>query len=315
MFGEKIINKIEKGMYNIEKEKAKKLLFGDTSTIVENENNITCYIKRNRIKKIGQDYIIRCNGIGNEERSFAKEFNLDKPVYYVLEGLEFIDGAVQIYGYNNPHVLIDNCNFDLGAHIYVLGECTIDRSFFWAFSKLSITASDLNIKNLCEGDIGGIHQNVKIGIAALNNLNITDSVIGVYDRDNYVSLYAANEISTSNSKVYGKTVKVESKTLNLDNNSILDATESITLNAKIFNPVDVIGPKITVNGEEFINNQDSVLLKQVNDPLSQKRLELISVLSQIKDKCEMINGQRAARYQQELQNESITQIVDNQRKK
>ena len=121
MFGEKIINKIEKGMYNIEKEKAKKLLFGDTSTIVENENNITCYIKRNRIKKIGQDYIIRCNGIGNEERSFAKEFNLDKPVYYVLEGLEFIDGAVQIYGYNNPHVLIDNCNFDLGAHIYVLG--------------------------------------------------------------------------------------------------------------------------------------------------------------------------------------------------
>ena len=72
------MNTFKKVLYNITRPYAKKYLTGNLGKIVEDDEKITCYVKRSKIKKKDYHYTIACFGIGENQEKVAKAYNLNK---------------------------------------------------------------------------------------------------------------------------------------------------------------------------------------------------------------------------------------------
>ncbi len=135
-----------------------------------------------------------------------KKSNLNKPILYVIENINF-DKHVLIFGYNNCEVIIKNCNFEYGAYVYIDGKCTIENSSIKEFlSYLSIGADDLTIKNINLKNFGS-----NVGFYADNVINIIASNIGSKKEKTNISIMAVNGINLANSKIEGSKINCKTK--------------------------------------------------------------------------------------------------------
>ena len=69
---------------------------GNLGKIVEDEDKITCYVKKSKCKKERYCYTIVCNGISKKNKELAKKYNINKPICYVLDGLKFKNNGIYI---------------------------------------------------------------------------------------------------------------------------------------------------------------------------------------------------------------------------
>lgn len=83
------MNTFKKALYNITRPSAMKYLTGNLGKVVEDDEKITCYVKRSKVKKKDYHYTIACFGIGENQEKVAKAYNLNKPICYVIDGLKF----------------------------------------------------------------------------------------------------------------------------------------------------------------------------------------------------------------------------------
>ena len=172
------MNTFKKALYNITRPSAMKYLTGNLGKVVEDDEKITCYVKRSKVKKKDYHYTIACFGIGENQEKVAKAYNLNKPICYVIDGLKFKKHQVYIFGYNNCEVIIKNCDFGLGLHIHVNDKCTLDNTNITTFSYLSIGANKLVIKNVDSKQINAISSESNIYFGADNRIEVIDSNIG-----------------------------------------------------------------------------------------------------------------------------------------
>ena len=92
------MNKFKKKLYNIMRKYKMNYLTNNLGEVIEDDEQITCYVKKNKIEKNGKySYAIDCLGIENDDyrKKIAKAYNLDKPICYVIDGLE-LDGKLSI---------------------------------------------------------------------------------------------------------------------------------------------------------------------------------------------------------------------------
>lgn len=82
------MNKFKKVLYNITRPYAKKYLTNNLGKVVEDDEKITCYVKKRKIKNENYTYTISCLGVGEEQKEVARAYNLNKPICYVLDGIE-----------------------------------------------------------------------------------------------------------------------------------------------------------------------------------------------------------------------------------
>ena len=82
------MNIFKKVLYIVTRSYLKKYFTGHLGKVVEDDDKITCYVKKSKIKKGGYHYTISCFGIGDVQKKVAKVFNLNKPIFYVIDGID-----------------------------------------------------------------------------------------------------------------------------------------------------------------------------------------------------------------------------------
>ena len=303
------MNKFKKALYDVTRIYAKRYLTGNLGKVVEEDEKITCYVKRSKIEKKDYHYTIACFGIGEEQEKVAKAFKLNKPICYVIDSIDLKKHKVYIFGYNNCEVIIKNCNFGLDLHIHVNGKCTLDNTNITTFSYLSIGANELVIKNMSSDQIEVISPKSHISFGANDKIDVIDSNVGNKKKNIKVSFTATNGLNIVNSSITGKEVECESSVINVDESSSLTATDKVALKANDFNPININAPIIVLNGEEIANEKGTVVFKKITDPLLLKRLELVNLLKRVKNECESINSEKVSEYKEELDVQPISKVL------
>lgn len=303
------MNKFKKVLYNITRPYAKRYLTGNLGKVVEEDEKITCYVKRSKIKKKDYRYTIACFGIGEEQEKVAKAFKLNKPICYVIDSIDLKKHKVYIFGYNNCEVIIKNCNFGLDLHIHVNGKCTLDNTNITTFSYLSIGANELVIKNMDSEQIRVVSSESNIGFGADNRIDVIDSNIGSQKKNINISFLTTNELNIVNSNIVGNEVQCRSSFINVDEKSSLIATDKVNLQTDDFNPINITSPTIILNGELIENQKKSVLFKKLTEPLETKRLELVNLLRKIKTECENINSKKVLEYEENLSILPVSKVL------
>lgn len=307
------MNRIKKTLYDLARNDAKKYLTNNLGKVVEEDDRLICYVEKSRVKKKDYRYTIACLGIGKEKyrKEMAKKFQLDKPICYVINGLELKRNNVYIFGYDDCEVIIKNCNFELNyfIHIHVNGKCTLDNTNIKSFSNLSISANELIIKNIRDNQIEILDSKSNIGFGANDRIDVIDSNIGSKKKNIKVSFLATNGLNITNSNISGKEVECEASVINVDEKSLLTAANKVSLNTNDFNPITINAPIIALNGEEMVNEKEKVVLKKITNSLDLKRLELINLLRKTKEECELLNSENASKYKEALDVHPISRIL------
>ena len=306
------MNRIKKALYDLARNDAKKYLTNNLGIVVEEDDRLICYVEKSRVKKKNYRYTIACLGIGKEKyrKEMAKKFQLDKPICYVIDGLELKRNNVYIFGYDDCEVIIKNCNFELNyfIHIHVNGKCTLDNTDIKSFSNLSISANELIIKNIRDNQIEILDSKSNIGFGA-NRIDVIDSNIGSKKKNIKASFLATNELNITNSNISGKEVECEADIINIDEKSSLTATNKVSLKTNEFDPITINAPIIALNGDEMINKKGKAVLKKITNSIDLKRIELINLLRKAKEKCELLNAENVSEYEEELDVYPISRIL------
>lgn len=300
----------KKIIYQITRIYAKNYLTNNLGKVVEDDEKITCYVKKSKIKNKNQERNIICSGIGEikEKKKIAKAYKLDKPICYVIDGLESSQEH-NIYGSNDCEVIVKNCKFERGLSIYVIGKCTLDNTNIKIITYSSIGANELVIKNISSDQMEFIGYESTIRISSNNKTDIINSNIGSKNMDSKVMIISANELNITNSSIIGKEVQCKSNIINADEKSSLTATDKVALKTNNFNPININAPIIELNEKEITNKKEKVTLEQITDSLSLKRLELVNILKRVKKQCESINSRKTSEYKEKINNDTISNVL------
>lgn len=303
-------NIISKKFFNIIRNRVAIYLTGNLGKVVEDEEKITCYIKKNRCKKEKYNYTIACFGITKKNQELAEKYHLNKPICYIIDGIAFEDDKVNIFGYNDCEVIIRNCTFDMGLHIHVQGKCTLEKTFIREFHTLSISANELLIRNMDIRNqliLAGVKLHIMLG--ANEKLEINNSYIGKTKEKTKVSISAPKQIEIYNSKISGDVIECESDKIISGKKSTIEATEKVNLRMNEYYQINITSPSIDYNGNTIDTENKPVTLKRTKDGLKVKRFELINLLKKIKNQCEENNQQKIDEYRESLSKEHISRVL------
>ena len=250
-------------------------------------------------------------GIVSDNRvTSANEYNINKPIYYIIDGIDFGKHVIHIIGYNNTKVIIRNCKFPYGLIVSINGDCLLEKSYVCAVMyNLLIGADNITIKDMYIYNELRYTQGLDIKIGADNNLNIIDSNIGRLRERTNVSLEAGNILNLDNSDIRGDSIECKAKKIVTHHASRLLSDNKVEIKTNNFESIKIESPEIYVNNNKINNNGKTVVLKQETNPLSIKRLELVELLNQVKNECEKINLENIQKYEYELKNKAVNRIL------
>ena len=302
------MNKFKKKIYNIMRKYAMNYLTNNLGEVIDDDEQITCYVKKNKIAKNEKySYAIDCLGIENDDyrKKIAKAYNLDKPICYVIDGIE-LDGELKIFG-KGCEVIIKNCSFSLGLSVSGESKLTIDNTYINIFNYLSIYANELVIKNMRSEQLNDIYYNSRLIFTSYSKLDLIDSDIG-NNKQRFI-FCAKDSLNIVNSTITGKEIECESSKINADEKSSLTASNIVSLKNVDFISINITAPVITLNGEELENENGKGVFRKSTDSLELKRLELISLLKKLKKQCESINTKKVSEYKEMQDAKPIGKIL------
>lgn len=267
--------KLEKEVYNVLRKIALKSITGNLGKIVESEDRITCYINHyDESKKVLNLY----NSNSAKNKKLTKSYNINKPIYYVIENIDFENYAsITIAGFDNVCVIIRNCRFKYYPFICIRGTCRIESCDFDCYPSLDIIADDLSIINSKINSYG----NTRFG--SEHNLCISNSSIFCNSKNNM-------NMSSINGSIYLDTAIIDAGRLYIEspsilsNDSLISAISEIKIKNDTFNILNVDSPNIIYNGNKI--GTGNTIIKSDDMPLIKNRMELINVLKKINYKCE-----------------------------
>lgn len=296
---------LKKFLYKMTRPFVKRYLTGNLGKIVESDDKIICYVNKRKIKKRMYECTLACFGIRDNEKKLADAFNLNKPIYYIIDGINLEKQEAYIFGYDNCEVIIKNCDFGFGLRVEVNGKCTLDNTNISPFFKSHIRANSLVIKNMKENQISLYSYRGEFVFEADNKIDIKDSNIGNIRNGYKISLIAPNEINIVNSKIYGREIECKSSVVNTNEEVLLKASNKVNLQTENINLTNIESPIIILNGEEIPKEKNIFL----SNPLTLKRLELISLLKKARERCERAKLSHFITYEEELPEQPIKRIL------
>lgn len=304
------MNNIKQKLYTIIRNQLKRKLTNHLGKVVEEEDKLICYVNKRNCKKNKFEYIIKCKGIEKSNQELAKLYKLDKPICYIIDGLQLTKHSMLIFGYDDCEVIIRNCQFGFDLNIHVNNKCTIENTNIQALSSyLSIGATNLIINNMNIHNELSISSPLHIIFGSAESIEINDSNIGKENENTRVSIISNQALTIKNSKISGDTVKFAAKKIIADRNSALIASKKVDLIAEDFNQISITSNNIIFNGKKISNDKKTVILKKVTDPLKIKQLELINLLKKVKFECEKTNAEESTKYQEKLAQKPIRKIL------
>lgn len=309
------MNILKKNLYNIIRNYLKKYFTGNLGKVIEEDDRLVCYVKKSKCKRNKYNYTISCFGIMEKDKKLANAYKLNKPICYIIDGIESERKRVYVFGYSNNgdsecEVIVKNCRFNWDANIHVNGKCTLDNTYIRAFHSLSIGAKDLIIKNMNldhKMKLAGSEYHISIG--AKESLIITWSNIGeIYDTVK-VDLISDNQLYIFNSSVMGNEIKIKSPLIETNEVTSIVALEHTDIETDEFEKLNIDSPITIFNGKDISEYGKTIELGKNNDPLKNKRLELLEVLKNIRNNCTKTTDEIAENYKNNLNNQPVSKVL------
>lgn len=294
----------KKNLYKILRHYVKHRITGNLGKVIELDDKLICIVDKRKINKHKFNTSIPCFGQNKKNEELVNVYNLNKPICYIFDGIKFEKSRVMIFGYNNCEVIIRNSVFDCGIWISVNGKCTLDncRVNYWdvaSFNANELIISNTNMKNKFEY----CPLNLDIGLGGDQKVSIINSSIGDYKGKTKVFVESFEEINIKGTRLMGQIVKCKAKTVNADNDSILEGKEKVVLVRGNNSNLHVSGPLLFENGLELSNNSTS------KSELNTERERLIKMLKAIRTKSIIANQNLLLEYQETLKNTPICKIL------
>lgn len=289
-----MIKQIKLGIFKVLRHYVKKYITGNLGKVEEEDGYLVCYVNKRKLKSKKYFQCIYCPGIKESDKELAKVYDLSTKVYYIFENLEFNNNDITIFGYgNNSEIIIKNCKFRYGLSTKILGKCVIDNCFITPHYISNLYAKNLIVKNM------NIHNeyilagcNLQIGFSADENLTIENCSIGRMNEKTKVFLISLQKINLFNTKIVVDAIKCNAKEIVASNNSSFKAKEKIEIEGEILNSLTMISPVI-----------------KIKDEITDKRIQLIDTLKNIKDKCININKVKVLEYEKTLNSMPIKKVL------
>lgn len=269
---------IKDKIYEIKRNKVKEELTNHLGEVVENSDKLICYVKRSILKSKEFNETLLCYGINQSNIKLADAYNLNKPIWYIFDGIERHNQMLHIDGCYNSTILISNSNLaNVFLDISTDGKLKINNSTLMGNLYFSLDAKDLEINRCIIKYM--YNKDAIYNIYGENSINIKDSEVG----NSKVNLdFGTPNLILSGNTIVGKTIDIsEVRNLICDDNTMITAKENIWIEAESINQIDAMAPSITVNGKEY---ESRFVRNKYKEEIDQKRCELLDVLAKIRDK-------------------------------
>ena len=303
---------IKELIYELRKNIVKRKITRNLGKVVETEEKLICYVKKRKCPKDKYRCRIDCYGIKGKDKELAKLYNLDKPICYIFDKINFGSQRnykhIVINGYNNCEIIIKDCKFYFDIDICVDGKCTIENTYIRLFYTLPIYAGNLIIKDMDINHFLKHGKDLEINLAASQNLEIINSNIGKEKERTSVTMIS-DEINLTNTKITGDEVCCEAKVMTTDTNSDITASNKVDLKINNLQALKLKSPTINYNNKSLLTETETISLEKEEDPLKLRRLELIELLKQLKNKVDNKNEVTINKCKFSLEAKPISRIL------
>lgn len=296
-----IRNALNNKRYEMLRKKAMNRITWHLGNVVETKDELICYINLKNVNRDSISVSICIPGVHEQHKKLAFEYNLTKPIRYVLDGFE-TKKQVSIHNYCDEVVLdIKNCKF-LGTvfDLKSRGKCSISDSNIRTYSMLNLIGNDLTINNL---KIYTIADNFTTMIAGDDKLDINRLVLKRhFSKKANLYVYSKGVVNISNTSLEFDNVDIDAKDIRSEDNSKIVVRDNIIIenNAKTDN-LRIESPKLIYNGMTI----DSVEINTTLTPLLLKKLELAETLKKVAEKIDKTNQTLIDSYKKNLEEHQV----------
>lgn len=291
-----ILDKIQKLKYERARTKYLRQVTQNIGTIEEREDSIICYVKQDLLEKNSKRvfYELHCDGMNtvyDKSRELVDYYKLNKPVYYIFDGIYF-DTVVSIAS-SFSNIIFKNCTFNSRITIFFANTIILENNRYnsWTNFKdygnafLYGTIKNLTIKNeqFMNHNFNAkfFDNNFGINIEA-DKVNIDSSAI--YASNHGQINIKAKETKVCNSRLHAPEIYLDLDSITFDESSLLKADGIIIENKNCDFDIEMILPNI--DSPYVVYNGTEMLTNYVKDEgLKEKRLTLVKTLTNVINKC------------------------------
>ncbi len=289
-----ILNKIAELEYKKGRAKYLKQVIPKIGIIEEYEDHITCYVKQKLLEKNSKKvfYELHCDGMNtadDKSRELVDYFKLNKPIYYIFDGIHF--NTVVNIASSFSNIIFRNCTFNNGIRIFFADTITLEdnkyncwtnfkdygNAFLWGKVK-NLEIKNENFINQYEFKQYGENNfgiNIKVDNLKIDNSTICTKSYGQINIKAKATKIWKTNISASEIYLDSDSIAFGSSLLTSENGIIIENKNcEFDTEAGFYN---VDSPYVVYNGTEIITNSEFFKDKE--------RLALVKVLTRVINKC------------------------------
>lgn len=290
--------------------------------IVEQEDKIICYVDQKYIDRYKgnnpiYDLILTgMNQVTEGRKETVEKFRLNKPIYYVFDGIQFSTGLKITSLWSN--VIFKNCTFDKNIGIILGDEITFENNKYTDFCNVYFYGK-------CFFTAGGVKKLTFINDNFVNALKRhADAQFGMQ--------IDANEVEFINTKVdaeYPATINIKAKRTKIEkselkSNEVYIDSQSICFadsllvaqNGVMIENINcdfsgnVQAPIIFYNGTDLANTtNETQIVNEDEAALKEARKKLIEKLGNLSKYCQQLNDNRLQCIKDKFNDQAIVKIL------
>ena len=242
---------------NYKRKLALRSITGNMGRVVEDEDEIICYVRQKKLKK---DCIILkgCRNFNNE--NITRKYGIDKPIHYIFDGLEC---SSDIYSYDGIKLDFRNCYFKYCSYISLVGDCEFENCTFASSLFYDIYADDITIKSSSISVLAGYNR---FHVAAIYKLSLidVDGIGGHFSKNRSVYFSSGKEILFKDTNIDCLDISIAAEKL-VSINSNLRARRTANIESNEISGLVVDSPNIICNdinvssGKMCLNKENTLL--------------------------------------------------------
>jgi hypothetical protein len=314
-----IKKKIELKLFNLVRQDYLERFVGNLGKIVEEDDKIVIYATQKLVDKNGKKIIYELHSSGmntyyEKSREIVEKYKLNKPVYFVFDGIKF-DRYVQLSSHFS-NVIFKNCTFDNGLQVFHCENLTLENNKYYNWIDfgykpfLSGKVKELTIKNdkFVNSYENKKYSETKFGIQiSSDKVNIVNSNICA-ESHGKINI-DAKEISIINSTISAPEIYLGSDSIK-SSNSVIKSNNGIIIDNKNcdFNG-NVQAPIVIYNGIDLNASNKTISVNESDVNLKKARQKLLNKLRYLRDYCEQININKSQKIKKQLDSQPISKVL------
>ena len=324
----KLIDKLKKKsklkIYNKIRQIYLKKSICNIGKIVEEEDKIICYVDQKYIDRYKGNkpfYKLRLNGMNQVTEGIkenVEKFRLNKPVYYVFDGIQFNTGLEITSMWSD--VIFKNCTFDKNIGIIWGDEITFENNKYtdycnvYFYGKCFLTAhgvkkltfiNDNFVNSYDLKKYGDAHFGMQIDAKEVEFINT--KVDAEYPATINIK---AEKTRIEKSEFKANEIYVDSQSIDFADSSLVAQNGVMIENINCDFSGNVQAPIIFYNGTDLANTtSETQIVNEDEATLKEARKKLIKKLGNLSNYCQQLNDNRLQCIKDKFNDQAIVKIL------